>query len=513
MSVFKLVIVLMLVGVVSANEKKIVCYYGTWATYRNGNGKFDVGNINPDLCTHLVYTFVGINSQGNVVSLDPYLDLPDNWGRDNFRIFNALKQKNTKLKTILAVGGWNEASAKYSIMAASSALRKNFISSAIKMIMTHGFDGLDIDWEYPNRRDSVNGKADIENFTKLLKELRTEFDKYGLLLSAAVASTRDTASLSYDIPSIGQYLDLVGLMTYDMYGPWDTVTGHNSPLHKGEGDEHVARENLNTVDVAVEYWLSQGFPPEKLVIGLPFYGHTFTLTNPNIYSVRAPSFGPGISGPYTATSGNIGYNEFCSLLREQEWNIYFDSLAKVPYAVQNRNWVSYDDVNSLIAKAKYALSMNLAGVMIWSIETDDFHGLCSNETFPLLRAIKRTLSSSTSPGTTIGPVSTPTTNSPITTPISTTPHSTSSTSSVTSPGSSSTISSTATTAAPSTPTTGFTCESAGMFPNPKDCGSFYVCIQNLDGSFLPHYFTCPANLYWDEIMMSCNYRYAVSCSV
>ncbi|XP_038217897.1 chitinase-3-like protein 1 [Zerene cesonia] len=484
-------------GFLSHQEKKIVCYYGTWATYRSGNGKFDVGNINADLCTHLVYTFVGINSQGNVVSLDPYLDLPDNWGRDNFRIFNALKQTNTKLKTILAVGGWNEGSAKYSIMAASSALRKNFVSSAIKMIMTYGFDGLDIDWEYPNRRDSVNGKADIDNFTKLLKELRTEFDKYGLLLSAAVASTRDTASLSYDIPTIAQYLDLLGLMTYDMYGPWDTVTGHNSPLHKGEGDEHEIRENLNTVDVAVEYWLTQGFPPEKLVIGLPFYGHTFTLINPNVYSVRAPSYGPGISGPYTATNGNIGYNEFCSLLREQKWSIYQDSLAKVPYAVQNRNWVSYDDVDSLIAKAKYALSMNIAGVMIWSIETDDFHGICHNETFPLLRAVKRILSSSNSSGTTVGPVpttpllSSSTTSNPVTTQVPTTQHS----------------------STPTTPKNDFTCKSAGMFPNPKDCGSFYVCIQNLDGSFFPNYFSCPANLYWDQEMMSCNYPYAVSCTV
>lgn len=51
---------------------------------------------------------------------------------------------------------------------------------------------------------------------------------------------------------------MVGIMTYDMYGPWDAVTGHNAPLHKGEGDLNAPRESLNTVDVAVEYWLSQG---------------------------------------------------------------------------------------------------------------------------------------------------------------------------------------------------------------------------------------------------------------
>lgn len=89
-------------------------------------------------------------------------------------------------------------------MAASTTLRKNFITSALKMVQDHGFDGLDVDWEYPNRRDTVNGQADIDNYTELLRELREEFDKHGLFLSAAVSSVRDMASLSYDIPAISR---------------------------------------------------------------------------------------------------------------------------------------------------------------------------------------------------------------------------------------------------------------------------------------------------------------------
>ncbi|CAK1547716.1 unnamed protein product [Leptosia nina] len=486
MLISKLLVSFIFVSVV-ATEKKIICYYGTWATYRNGLGKFDVAHIKAELCTHLVYTFAGINSQGTVVSLDPYLDLPDNWGRNNFRNFNALKQKNTKLKTILAVGGWNEGSAKYSIMAANENLRSNFISSAVHMLLTYGFDGLDLDWEYPNRRDSVHGKADVDNFTKLLKELRTGFDKYGLLLSAAVASTRDTASLSYDIPALAQYLDIVGLMTYDMYGPWDSVTGHNSPLHKGEGDGNVPKESLNTVDVAVQYWLSQGFPAEKLVIGLPFYGHTYNLANQNKSSVRSPSYGPGIAGPYTVTNGNIGYNEFCDLLLTQTWDLRFDNLAKVPYAVQNRNWVSYDDAASLSAKTKYALNLNLAGVMVWSIETDDFHGLCHGEDFPLLRGINRAFSNGSTPSTT------PSSGSNTTTTTTSTQSST--------------------TTVPTTTPSKFTCPALGWFPDPDSCRSYYVCTLNEDGSFRPNYFLCPSKLYWDQSKMVCNYPSLVNCDL
>lgn len=87
-------------------------------------------------------------------------------------------------------------------MAGSPSLRKNFIDSALNMITSYGFDGLDIDWEYPNRRDSVHGSADIDNFTTLLREIREVFDKRDLLLTAAVSSVRATASQSYDVAAI-----------------------------------------------------------------------------------------------------------------------------------------------------------------------------------------------------------------------------------------------------------------------------------------------------------------------
>ncbi|XP_032522084.2 chitinase-like protein 3 [Danaus plexippus] len=474
---------------VSAKESIVGCYYGTWATYRNGLGKFDVSNINVDLCTHLFYTFVGISNNGNVISLDPYLDLPDNWGRDNFRKFNALKEKNPNLKTILAVGGWNEGSAKYSVMAANPTLRRNFVTSALNFVKSYGFDGLDVDWEYPNRRDSVNGQADIDNFTQLLKELRAEFDKDNLLLSSAVASVKDVASLSYDIPAILQYLDIISLMAYDMYGPWDSVTGHNAPLHKGEGDETIPKESVYSVDVALEFWLSQGCPPEKLLLGLPLYGHTFKLRNASVNGVRSPINGPGIAGPYTATNGQIGYNEFCNKIRTETWDLRYDNLAKVPYAVQGTNWVSYDDENSLVEKIEYALNLNIGGVMIWSIETDDFHGICHSVDFPLLRAVNRAVGRSP-PSPSSSTSVTPTTSYPN---ISETTTST-------------TISSSTaeTTEHPSV------CKEEGLTANPKDCSSFYMCVRSVDG--FAHFIQyCPSNLYWDQDKKICNYPDSVKC--
>ncbi|XP_032522110.2 probable chitinase 2 [Danaus plexippus] len=371
----------------TAKDKVVICYHGTWATYRPSLGKFDVTNINTNLCTHIVYGFMGINAKGTVVSLDAYLDYPENWGRDNLRKFTLLKRTNPKLKALLAVGGWNEGSAKYSNMASKPSLRKNFITSAIRIIQKYGFDGLDIDWEYPNARDSVHGEADIDNFTQLLKELRVEFDKNDLILSAAVAAVTNTAASSYDIKGISQYLNFVNVMAYDINNPTDNATGHNAPVHGNEN-------NLQAIDVILKYWIGQGCPPEKLVLGLPFYGHSYELADREHFDVGDSSTGPGIAGPYTSLKGMLGYNELCEKFERELWNIYYDDISKVPYAVQGRNWISFDDIDSLTIKIEYALKFNISGAMIWSIETDDFRGTCSDGKYPLLRAVNRALNKS-----------------------------------------------------------------------------------------------------------------------
>ncbi|ROT67648.1 Pjchi-3 [Penaeus vannamei] len=105
----------------------MVCYFGSWAVYRQGLGKFDVEDIDPKICTHAIFGFAGLS-------------------------FTALKQQNANMKAILAVGGWNEGSAKYSTMAADPARRNRFITSSIDLLKKHGFDGLDMDWEYPTQR-------------------------------------------------------------------------------------------------------------------------------------------------------------------------------------------------------------------------------------------------------------------------------------------------------------------------------------------------------------------------
>ncbi|KAL4707023.1 hypothetical protein ACJJTC_000450 [Scirpophaga incertulas] len=344
-----------------------MCYYGTWAARFPGVGKFTVNDVNTTLCTHLMYAFAGINEEGEMISLDPQLDLSDNGGQDNFRKFTALKLKNPKLKTILSVGGWNEGSRKYSKMAGNATLRANFIRTAMKVLLDCGFDGLDMDWEYPTARDTVYGAADVDHFTQLLTELKYTFEPYGLLLTAAVAAVKNSASVFYDIPAISKYLDYINIMTYDLHGSWDDVTGYNAALFRTKDEADTPLDSLFIGQAAIEFWISAGAPRNKILMGVP---------------------GAGITGPFSGENGTIGYNEFCDeQLKVKPWNVVYDNYAQVPYAYLGNDWVSYDNVRSIVAKTEYIKNQKLAGVMIWSIETDDFHPLCGKTKSPLLFSI------------------------------------------------------------------------------------------------------------------------------
>ncbi|XP_029169671.1 chitotriosidase-1-like isoform X1 [Nylanderia fulva] len=467
-----------LAAVAAANnsgDKIIMCYFGSWAVYRPPGGKYDISYIQPELCTHLIYSFVGINTEGNVVILDAWQDLPDNWGKDGFGRFNKLRELSPTTKTLIAIGGWNEGSAKYSDVVANPTIRARFVKNVVEFCLKYKFDGFDVDWEYPNQR---GGKpADVQNYISLLKELRTEFDKHGLILSAAVAAAEPSASLSYDIPAMSKYLHYINIMTYDFHGAWEKVTGHNAPLYPRNGES--GNDLKLNVDASVRYWLDSGCPREKLILGVPFYGRAFTLSDSNQNGLGAPIKGPGTAGPYTREGGMLGYNEICESFKQGGWTIVRQEEHRVPYAVKGDQWVGYDDVTSLIEKTNYIKSMNLGGGMLWSIETDDFNGNCG-EKYPLLKTLNAELRGGV-PLEPTRPTDAPNPSNKPTAPTTQPP--------VTSPPNG-------------------ICKKAGDFVrDEKDCNVFYLCE---DGG-KSHRMTCPSGLVFNTNTNTCDYT-AAGCN-
>ncbi|UYV77923.1 Glyco_18 [Cordylochernes scorpioides] len=147
-------------------QYKVICYVGSWAYYRPGSGKFRFEDIDPSLCTHLVYAFATMSVDGRLAAFDPYLDLKANYGLGGYEQMTSLKHTHG-IRTLLAVGGWNEGSTKYSAIAANSTGRKAFARSALTALKNHDFDGLDLDWEYPGLRGGA--AEDKDNFVLLLK--------------------------------------------------------------------------------------------------------------------------------------------------------------------------------------------------------------------------------------------------------------------------------------------------------------------------------------------------------
>ncbi|KAH8250968.1 hypothetical protein KR026_001574, partial [Drosophila bipectinata] len=376
-----------------AHDKVVVCYISTWAVYRPEQGAYAINNFDPNLCTHVVYAFAGLDiAQAAIKSLDPWQDLKEQYGKGGYEQLTGLKRSHPHLKVSLAIGGWNEGSANYSTLVSNDLLRGRFVKQVSSFVRKYDFDGLDLDWEYPTQR---GGKpADRENFVALTKELREEFDQYGLLLTSAIGAAKKVIDEAYDVRQISRYLDFLHIMCYDYHGSWDHKVGYNAPLTTSGEDplSVVSRQDVYCFKIlisvflqqfSIDYLLKLGAPPSKLVLGLPFYGRTFkTLANGNLNDA---SDGAGFKGPFTREDGFLGYNEICATLsnRTSGWERQWDPQTSQVLARSERNVftqeisvVTYDSSRSIANKVLFAMSKRLAGVMVWSVDTDDFLGIC-----------------------------------------------------------------------------------------------------------------------------------------
>ncbi|KNE98210.1 hypothetical protein PSTG_08478 [Puccinia striiformis f. sp. tritici PST-78] len=366
------------------NSAKVKGYYPTY----NSAGQ-PVSTIDWAAYTDVLF-FMVIPQANNTLSFDPSLT-PDQ-GEKLVKEFVAEARKN-KVNPLFSTGGWT-GSQQFSNLTSTDVSRKRFAKLLVDFGKKNGFTGIEMDWEYPNGEGigcNSRNPADVVNFGLFAKELRSLWPEASLTAALGLsgligpdgkpATTKETALLN-------QHLDFVNLMAYDVYGPWAPTTGPLAPLHATCAPPAFAQ----SVETGLQVALKQGFKASQVILGIPGYAKrlellsnklepktvngttTFYYQNHTTITPPGGTFddkpGNDICGNHTNWGGSFLVTELIRngwLSADQKTGLngyqrHFDKCSGQPFLSNGQFFISYDDQESTVAKAKFAKENKLGGI-------------------------------------------------------------------------------------------------------------------------------------------------------
>jgi len=360
-----------------ASVGKVLGYFAEWGVYQRN---YHVKNIDTSgsasKLTHINYSFGNVTGGGCALgdaeaatskfydaagSVDGVADSWDNGAlRGNFNQLKKLKAKYPNLKVLWSFGGWTW-SGGFGEAAKNPA---KFAESCYNLVndprWAGVFDGIDIDWEYPNACGlscDTSGAAAIKNLAQALRE------KFGSKLVTAAITADGTDGGKIDAADYGgaaQYFDWYNVMTYDYFGAWAAQgpTAPHSPLNDYAG---IPTAGFHS-DAAIQKLKSKGVPANKLLLGIGFYGRGWT-------GVTQDAPGGTATGPAAGTEPGI-----------QDYKVLkttcpaTGTVAGTAYAKCGSDWWSYDTPATIGGKVTYAKNQGLGGAFFWELSGDTADG-------------------------------------------------------------------------------------------------------------------------------------------
>jgi chitinase len=325
--------------------------------YVAGYENYDPALVDAKKLTHINYAFA------NIVDGEPKFELTT----DSVKISKliALKKSNPKLKILYSIGGWVWSN-HFSHTAAYKENRIKFAISSVKLMKKHGFDGVDLDWEYPGQRGEDNDfrPSDKNNFNLLLEEIRKELEKVGAIDNKhyllTIATGADQAYIdNTDLGKAHKYLDFINVMCYDFYHGWFFQTGHHANLYPSKKEKFTG----NSGQEAIRRHIKAGVPSNKLIMGIPFYARQWkkvALENDGLYQTAM-------------TTGTIApYWDIVEKIKSGNYKKGYDDSAKASYLWNAKDsiFISWETPKEIKQKVTYIKKNNLGGAMFWEYSLD-----------------------------------------------------------------------------------------------------------------------------------------------
>ncbi|MER5911779.1 glycoside hydrolase family 18 chitinase [Streptomyces sp. NPDC001982] len=362
----------------TGGDKVKLGYFTEWGIYgRNYNVKNLVTSGSAAKITHINYAFGNVTN-GQCAIGDSYADydkaftadqsvsgVADTWDqplRGNFNQLRELKAKYPNIKVLWSFGGWTWSGGFAQAAANPAAFAQSCYNLVEDPRWADVFDGIDIDWEYPNACGLSCDSSGAAAYKNLMQALRAKFGTGNLVTAATTADGTSGGKIdAADYAGAAQYVDWYNVMTYDFFGAFDAdgPTAPHSPLTTYSG---IPTPGFTTADAIAKY-KAKGVPANKLLIGIGFYGRGWT-------GVTQDAPGGTATGPAAGTYEQ-GIEDYKVLKTSCPAT---GTIAGTAYAHCGTNWWSYDTPSTINSKMAWAKTQGLGGAFFWEFSGDTSNG-------------------------------------------------------------------------------------------------------------------------------------------